>query len=163
MRLAAHSGSPPPPAGGGWGEGVPPEYAPNPPTTPLQKARALRRDATPAERRLWSALRNHAVRGLKFRRQVPIGPYIADFYCPAVRLVIELDGVSHWEAAARDAARDAWMRRRGLRVLRIPNAEVFRNLEGVVRLVILEATGHDGGSDAAPPPPIPLPRGEGEA
>ncbi|MBN8903640.1 MAG: endonuclease domain-containing protein [Rhodospirillales bacterium] len=159
--MTSPSESPPPLAGGGWGEGVPPEHAPSAPKTQLQKARALRREATPAERKLWAALRNHAAHDLKFRRQVPIGPYIADFYCPAARLVIELDGVSHWDATARDAVRDAWMRRHGLRVLRIPNAEIFRNLEGVVRLVILEAAGQDGGSHAAPPPPIPLPRGEG--
>ena len=85
---------------------------------------------TPAERRLWQGLRKHRIGGLKFRRQVPLGPYIADFYCPSARLVIEVDGVSHIDAAG-DAVRDTWMARHGIRVLRISNRDVLRNLEGM--------------------------------
>jgi very-short-patch-repair endonuclease len=114
----------------------------------------MRRDPTRAERKLWQALRKHQAHGLKFRRQVPLGPYIADFYCAAVKLVVELDGISHLDAAG-DAIRDDWMHRHGLRVLRIPNLAVFRNLEGIV-VAIEQIAG-------APPPPNPLPQGEGES
>jgi very-short-patch-repair endonuclease len=73
-------------------------------------ARGLRREATDAERRLWSLLRNRQLGGFKFRRQVPIGPYIADFICFDRRLIIEADGGQHADSAY-DEARDAWLRR----------------------------------------------------
>jgi len=88
---------------------------------------------TPPERRLWNALRKDGV-GFTFRRQHPIGPYIADFYCREAALVVEVDGaMAHGsqEAAERDQARDDVMHALGLKVLRIPAAEVMRNLEGV--------------------------------
>jgi very-short-patch-repair endonuclease len=91
--------------------------------------------------------------GLKFRRQVPLGRYIADFYCPSARLVIELDGVSHIDAP-NDAVRDAWMNRQGIRVLRVPNREVLANLDFVLAAIEQAAR--------RPPPPNPLPQGEGE-
>ncbi|HEY7577739.1 MAG TPA: endonuclease domain-containing protein, partial [Acetobacteraceae bacterium] len=90
--------TPPPLAGGGRGEGAVGQ-------SPLSHARALRRDATPAERLLWQGLRNRAVGRLKFRRQVPLGPYIADFYCASAKLVVEVDGVSHIDSRS-DAVRD---------------------------------------------------------
>ncbi len=93
---AADDNPPPPLAGAGWGEGAPGSSL-------LSHARALRRDATPAERRLWQGLRRHQVGGLKFRRQVPLGPYIADFYCASARLVIEVDGISHIDPRTRSA------------------------------------------------------------
>ena len=95
------SNQPPPPlAGEGWGEGAPPN-----PQSQLSHAREMRHDPTRPERKLWQALRKHQAHGLKFRRQVPLGPYIADFYCAAAKLVIELDGISHLDAQ-RDAVRD---------------------------------------------------------
>ena len=114
--------TPPPLAGGGRGEG-------EPDSSLLSHARALRRDATPAERRLWQGLRRHQLGGLKFRRQVPLGPYIADFYCASARLVIEVDGISHIDSRS-DASRDAWMARQGIRVVRVANRDVLTNLEG---------------------------------
>ena len=120
----------------------------------LAHARTLRRTATPAERKLWQVLRNHQVVGLKFRRQMPLGPYIADFYCPAARLVVEVDGISHIDAPG-DAVRDAWMSEQGIRVFRISNLEVLNNLEGVVTAIQQAAR--------LTPPPYPLPQGEGEA
>ena len=81
-------------------------------------ARKLRRDATEAEKRLWARLRGRQVAGVRFRRQVPIGPYIVDFVCFANRLVVEVDGGQHaWEADG-DAARTRWLGGRGFRVLR---------------------------------------------
>ena len=137
--------SPPPLAGGGRGEGARP-------SSQLTHAKALRRDATPAEKKLWHGLRNRAVGGLKFRRQVPLGRYIADFYCASARLVIEVDGISHIDAPG-DAVRDAWMAAQGIRVVRVANRDVLADLESV-----LLAIGH---LVAAPPPPSPLPQGEG--
>ncbi|HET7881057.1 MAG TPA: DUF559 domain-containing protein [Acetobacteraceae bacterium] len=120
----------------------------------LSHARSMRRDPTPAERKLWQGLRKHQLGGLKFRRQVPLGPYIADFYCPSATLVVEVDGVSHIDTTA-DTALDAWMVRHGIRVVRVPNGEVLRNLEGVLIAIAQLAS--------APPPPNPLPQGEGES
>src|SRR5450631_197339 len=88
----------------------------------LAAARRLRRDMTIAETILWRGLRNRG-NGAKFRRQVPIGPYVADFVCIAGRLIIELDGPPHDEAEQRlhDVSRDAWLRAQGWRVLRFSN------------------------------------------
>ena len=94
------------------------------------RARRLRRDMTPAERVLWHALRNRAFLGLKFRRQTPIGPYIADFFCAELRLVVEVDGGGH--GGPRDTRRDAWMATQGFRTLRLWNGDVLTNLPGVL-------------------------------
>jgi len=95
------------------------------------RARALRHHATPAERALWAQLARSRL-GAKFSRQMPVGPFFADFLCRELKLVIELDGFSHDLAPERDAARDLWMEREGYTVLRFANAEVHGNLEGVV-------------------------------
>jgi very-short-patch-repair endonuclease len=89
----------------------------------VHRARTLRREQTPSEELLWAHLRNGGLAGLKFRRQHQVGPYIADFYCASLRLVIELDGAQHAEARglAEDVERDALMAKEGLRVLRFPN------------------------------------------
>jgi very-short-patch-repair endonuclease len=113
----------------------------------------MRRTATPAERKLWQALRRHQFAGLKFRRQMPLGPFIADFYCPGARLVVEVDGISHIDSP-NDAIRDKWMTEQGIRAFRISNFDVLSNLEGVL-LAIQQAL-------QPTPPPNPLPQGEGE-
>jgi very-short-patch-repair endonuclease len=113
----------------------------------------LRRTATPAERRLWQTLRKHQLGGLKFRRQMPLGPFIADFYCAPARLVVEIDGISHIDSPT-DAARDAWMNEQGIRVFRVSNFDGLSNLEGVLLAI--------GAAVVATPPPNPLPQGEGE-
>ena len=94
-------------------------------------ARALRKDMTREERRLWyDFLRNHPAH---IYRQRAIGPYIADFYCASARLVIELDGSQHYEPSAQvyDAQRTAYFAQRGIRVVRIPNNAVGQNFAGV--------------------------------
>jgi very-short-patch-repair endonuclease len=93
---------------------------------------------TDAERRLWAALRGQQLAGLRFRRQVPIGPSIADFACHSARLVIEVDGGQHAEAAqaARDARRDAFITSQGYRVMRVWNTDVFDNLPGVLETIV---------------------------
>ena len=90
-------------------------------------ARGLRRGMTVAESILWRALRDRQCEGLKFRRQVPIGRYVADFLCVEHRLIVELDGPPHENETQRrhDASRDAWLREHGYRVLRIGNELVI--------------------------------------
>jgi very-short-patch-repair endonuclease len=106
----------------------------------ILRARALRRAPTPPEFRLWLLLRQRPD-GLKFRKQHPLGSYTLDFYCPAVKLVIEVDGDSHsmGDNPARDRRRDAWLREQGLRVLRFDAADVMRDVESVVTAILLAA------------------------
>ncbi len=82
------------------------------------RARRLRRDQTPAEARLWEALRDSRMEGWKWRRQVPVGPFIVDFLCLEAAMVVEVDGRIHVERADLDARRDAFLAKRGLQVLR---------------------------------------------
>ena len=98
------------------------------------RARTLRNAATPAERILWRYL-SRAQLGVRFSRQMPLGPYFADFLCRELQLVVELDGFSHELSPGRDAARDAWMVGQGYRVLRFGNADVAGNVEGVVAAI----------------------------
>lgn len=93
-------------------------------------SRRLRRSQTEAERILWRALRARQFNGLKFRRQVPFGLYILDFYCPAARLVIEVDGGQH--TPARDAHRDEYLICEGLTVLHFWNSDIHANLDGAL-------------------------------
>ncbi|MDS4019495.1 MAG: endonuclease domain-containing protein [Candidatus Competibacter sp.] len=102
---------------------------------PLKPRRKeLRAGMTPAEIRLWQALKHSQLEHLKFRRQHSIGPFIADFYCPAAKLVIELDGSAHDSESAQqqDRERTAYLVSLGLRVIRFENREVMENLEGVL-------------------------------
>ena len=102
---------------------------------PIERARELRRDATDAERRLWSALRDHRLRGYRFRRQHLIGDFIVDFACTRHRLIIEADGGQHAENEA-DLRRTAWLEVEGWRVLRFWNNDVLANTEGVVQTIL---------------------------
>jgi very-short-patch-repair endonuclease len=83
---------------------------------------------------LWHRLRNRQL-GVDFRRQHPGGSYVLDFYCPALRLAIELDGGQHALALQRDARRDAWFEERGVTLLRFWNSDVTVNLEGVLETI----------------------------
>ncbi len=81
---------------------------------------------------VWSLLKGNQLDGIAFRCQHPLGPYIVDFYCHAARLVIEIDGTTHQgDQLQHDHQRDAWMRARGIKVLRVPAREVLKNLAGV--------------------------------
>ncbi len=88
---------------------------------------------TEAERRVWYAVRNHRFHGFGFRRQVPIGPYVADFVCHGAKLVVELDGGQHGAEGEmeRDRRRTAFLERAGYRVIRFWNTEVFTEWDGV--------------------------------
>jgi very-short-patch-repair endonuclease len=101
-------------------------------------ARDMRTDSTKAENLLWQALRNRQLEGLKFKRQVPLGGYILDFVCLETRLIVEVDGGQHSEAA-RDLERDAYFESQGFRTLRFWNDEVERNMDGVCRTILREA------------------------
>jgi very-short-patch-repair endonuclease len=105
-----------------------------------RRARSLRRRDTEAEARLWAALRNRRLGGWKWRRQVPVGPYTADFLCIEAHLVIELDGGQHADRVAYDARRTSYLSRVGLRVIRFWNSQVLTNSDGVC-LSILQACG----------------------
>jgi very-short-patch-repair endonuclease len=104
-------------------------------------ARTLRKHMPAAEVVLWSHLRRKAVLGLGFRRQFPIGPYFADFACPAIRLVIEVDGSIHRTEAAQasDKQRRLFLESQGWREIRVSNEEVFRDLDRVLEYVIATA------------------------
>ena len=92
-------------------------------------ATALRRQSTRAEREAWEILRDRRCHGLKFRRQHPIAGFVVDFYCPALELVIEIDGTVHQSpgAAERDVERSTALARLGLYVVRVPNEKVSGN------------------------------------
>lgn len=98
------------------------------------KARELRRHQTPEEEEFWHFLRDKRFDGFKFRRQHPIGEYIADFCCPQKKLIIELDGAGH--SKEYDEFRDAYLSSRRFRVVRIPN-EVFRRSRDQILIKIL--------------------------
>jgi very-short-patch-repair endonuclease len=103
-------------------------------------ARRLRRNATDAERRLWQGLRRKEVGGFRFRRQVPLGGFVADFASFDARLIIEVDGATHSadEELARDAARTMALTAQGFALLRFTNEEVFHNLDGVLETIRLK-------------------------
>ena len=137
-------------------------------------ARGLRRKETNAEKKLWLRIRNRQIDGWKFRRQVPYGPYVLDFFCFEASLVLEVDGGQHAdERVEHDRKRTAFLERDGLSVLRFWNGDVLTNLDAVVETIYLTL-----GQKRAPSPGAlkrqrptqreisarrPLPEGRGEA
>lgn len=111
----------------------------NPGTRKL--AARLRREMSPAERRLWSHLRGDP-EGLHFRRQHGLGPYVVDFYCARASLAIEVDGEGHGygDQPRHDARRDAWLAAKGIVTLRVPAAALLHDLDGIRRHIL--ATAH---------------------
>jgi len=103
--------------------------------TILTKARRLRRDMTLTERVVWGVLRARGLRGFKFRRQVPVGPFIADFLCAEAGLIIEIDGDTHSHQIAYDRRRTMYLETQGYRVVRITNREVRENFEGAMNYI----------------------------
>ena len=136
----------------------------------LVRARSMRRELTPAERLLWARLRGGRLAGFKFRRQMWLCGYIADFACAEAKLVVEADGSQHGEAEEYDVRRSAALAREGFRTLRFWNSDIFENLDGVL-VTISEALSSASGEDssreepslpspsppAAPGGPLPLP------
>ncbi len=125
--------------------------------TPEQRrfAQQLRTQLTDCERLLWRQLRNRHLAGFKFRRQHPLPPYVLDFYCAELMLVVELDGGQHYDDAGRekDRVRTDYLQRKGLDVLRFSNLDVLQNLEGVLAEILRWV-------EARSPHPNPLPKGE---
>lgn len=105
------------------------------PTGSVDRARKLRRNSTEAEKLLWRELRRTFPEA-KFRRQSPVGPYIADFLSFRHRLIVEVDGGQHAEAAEADAQRTAYMEGEGYRVLRVWNNDVLANTGGVLQKIM---------------------------
>ena len=108
---------------------------------PRDTARRLRKVMTDAERKLWSLLRNRKLTGLKFRRQVPVGPYVADFLSFQARLIIEADGGQHADSL-RDAERDAWFRHQGFTVIRYWNSDILTNPDAILATLLERARAH---------------------
>jgi len=104
----------------------------------LAFARSMRADPAPAEKKLWRCLRDRQLSGFKFRRQHPLGPFIADFFCPKLKLVVELDGDSHAERAVYDDRRTVRLERDGYFVIRFRNEDVFRHLDAVLHALLDE-------------------------
>ena len=157
--MTAPRTSPSPPAGEGaerqrreTGEGA---------RSLTKAARKLRSQMTDAERKLWFALKDRRFQSFKFRRQVPIGPYVADFLTDESRLVVEMDGGQHADSA-RDAERDRWLAENDFRIVRFWNNDVLSNLEGVLTALTTEL--HDSPHPTSPlrsTSPSPA-RGEGK-
>jgi very-short-patch-repair endonuclease len=121
-----------------------------------QRARQLRREMTPTEKRLWKHLRGRRFAGFKFRRQTPIAGYIADFYCAKARLILELDGESHVGKESCDEQRREALEEKGFHVIRIWDTDIYDELEAVLKLLWRECLARGG----HPSPPTPLPQGE---
>ncbi len=102
----------------------------------VDRARKLRREMSLPEVLLWQQLKSRP-NGLKFRKQHPIEPYTVDFYCPAKRLVIEIDGIAHdmGENPARDEQRNAWLAERRLEVLRIPASDILKDVTAAAQSI----------------------------
>jgi very-short-patch-repair endonuclease len=103
----------------------------------MRASRRLRRRLSPPEIKLWQILKGSPA-GIRFRRQYAVGPYVADFYCPAAKLVIEVDGLVHdfFGPASRDDRRDEYIRGLGLKIIRIPASEIFADATSVADALI---------------------------
>ena len=132
--------------GGGAPQALRPESA---------SARRLRREMTLLEVLLWQRVKGAAA-GVKFRRQHPVGPYVADFYCAATRTVVEVDGEAHGrgERPERDVSRDAFLRANGYRLLHVPAAEILRDADAAAQAIAAYAATplHHPAAPGGPPP-----------
>jgi very-short-patch-repair endonuclease len=100
------------------------------------RSKQLRKSLTPAEQKLWKNLRNRNLGNYKFRRQHPIGPFIVDFYCAAVKLVIEIDGSSHIYQEEYDQTRTIWLEDQGYHVIRFRNDAVLQEVDSVTEEIV---------------------------
>ena len=122
-----------------------------------ERGRQMRNEPTAPEKRLWVHLSRSQLGGYKFRRQAVIGTSIADFLCPEKGLIVEVDGETHTDAAA-DARRTARLEALSFHVVRVTNADVMRNIEGVCEMILRELQALPA---RRPPHPNPSPEGEG--
>jgi very-short-patch-repair endonuclease len=117
----------------------------------------MRHEPAPAEQTLWWQLRDRRLGGFKFRRQQPVGPFIADYYCPECRLIVELDGETHDGRQAYDARRTRWLSNNGHTVLRFTNTDIHTNLDGVLSALLdecLRRTNRHKPHGGQPPSPL---------
>ena len=114
-----------------------PQYA----TRDTNRAKELRNQATPPEKRLWLQLKNRQLAGYKFSRQMPVGPYFCDFLCRTLNLIVEIDGQGHGQTQAYDTARTAFLNREGYAVIRFTNDQIMNQLEGVLTEIELAVAG----------------------
>ncbi|MGH6930899.1 MAG: endonuclease domain-containing protein [Dongiaceae bacterium] len=103
-----------------------------------ERTRTLRRQSTKAERLIWSVLRDRRLAGFKFRRQFPVGGFVADFACVDRRLIVDIDGTGHDLTFEQDERRTAALANLGFHVIRFANNEVATNLEGVRHAILSE-------------------------
>ena len=98
----------------------------------------MRNNLTPAEATLWKALKGSQINGLKFRRQHSLGPYVMDFYCPSIRLCVELDGEVHntYGACLHDSERTRFLNENGITVKRFENDVVYKNINAIIQTII---------------------------
>lgn len=131
----------PSPFQGEGGPAGPGEGSLRPSAQMIERARILRREAPRAEQTAWRILRNRTAVGMKFRRQHMIGHYVLDFYCAERKLAIELDGSIHSQPSQmqKDQAKDAFLQRKEIRVVRVPNGLVLDDPEGFVRKILTNA------------------------
>lgn len=108
--------------------------------TTKEKRKELRKNQTDAERLLWSKLRNKQLNGYKFFRQYGVGSYIVDFYCPLLKVVIEIDGGQHYsqEGIAYDHQREEFLKTENIKVIRFTNLDVLKNIEGIYETLQIE-------------------------
>ena|SRR6476661_9552928 len=133
------------------------EFHPIIPDKLLFRSRQMRRDSTHPERRLWNCLRAGRLGGLKFRRQHAIGPFVVDFYCHDCRLAVELDGDSHNDRGKYDLRREDKLKSENIRVVRFANDDVLRDLESVLRSILVSCGFYPDSALA-----LPLGEGRGE-
>ncbi|HVJ02363.1 MAG TPA: DUF559 domain-containing protein [Sphingomonas sp.] len=127
---------------------------------PTQRARELRNNPTAAEELLWSKLRRSQLAGLKFTRQLPVAGHFGDFGCRSAKLIVELDGGQHVQAAEADAERTRRIEAEGYRVIRFWNNDLTSNMDGVLQAILDAAL---PGEERAPTPQPPPARGRGSA
>jgi very-short-patch-repair endonuclease len=135
-------------------------------TSGKQKRQTLRNETPPAEQRLWARLRGRQILGFKFRRQYSVDHYVIDFYCPRLKLAIEVDGDSHFQDAAEDydAQRQQYIEALGIRFLRFTNREVYERLNDVLEVILRTLREMDSNllpDQTRPPPPPPPGKGGG--
>jgi len=112
-----------------------------------ENARQLRKDASEAEKCFWNHVRNRRLNGYKFKRQVPIGNYIADFLCESAALIVEIDGGQHMEQTGYDNVRTNYLQSQGYTVMRFWNNDVLTNIEGVLTALTLALSQRERGNN----------------
>ena len=127
-------------------------------TRKTETARRLRRDQTDAERVFWFGVRDRRLDGWKFKRQVPLGRFVVDFFCADARLIVELDGGQHALQTERDDARTKELEAMGYLVMRFWNHDVIANRDGILEAILATLNQFR----LVPPHPSPLPNGERE-